>query len=739
MSQRLHLFGIRHHGPGSAASVLSALEELRPDAVLIEGPSDANHILEYAGRPGLAPPVAILVHETDAPEKSVFYPFAAFSPEWQALRWALKNKKAVRFIDLPVSNRGAEAEDGSERADPLTMLAEAAGESDGESWWNTLIEQSSHASGIFPAIEAAMSAVRAEVEAAAPADGVTLRREAFMRLEIASALGEVSGPVAVVCGAWHVPALAQKSPLADDRARLKGLPKTRTMATWVPWTDSRLAASSGYGAGVASPGWYRHLWQEYSVAKGRPDTQAGAARWQSKVAGFLREEGMQAATASVIESTRLALSIAALRGYAKPGLTEMQDAALAVLCHGDELLLRLIGRRLVIGEGIGEVGDDIPQMPLAEDLARWQKRLRLKPSALPEEASLDLRSETGFFKSCLFHRLLLIDVPWGQLRDAQAGRGTFREIWMLAWAPELSVKLAEALRFGTTIEQAASNAALETADKSPGLAQCAELVGMCLNADLAEAAEKLTAKLQALSAAEGDILTLMRAAVPLANILRYGTARKLPKEALTSLVAGMAAEISAGLGPACRGLNEEAARAMFSAMQSFDSAVSLFDDKTHLEAWQRALAGLAADGLAAPFLRGFAQRRLYDSESEGLDETASALSRAMSPAVPAQEAGAWAEGFLTGAAQVLLHDPSLLGIIDEWLGALSEESLMELLPMLRRAVGSFDRMERRRLMEIVRRGPAAPASQAAAAGDDPQTAARFEQALPLIKTILGMP
>ena len=100
MSQRLHLFGIRHHGPGSAASVLSALDELRPDAVLIEGPSDANDILEFAARPGLVPPIAILVHESDAPEKAVFYPFAAFSPEWQALRWALKNRK-TRALHRP--------------------------------------------------------------------------------------------------------------------------------------------------------------------------------------------------------------------------------------------------------------------------------------------------------------------------------------------------------------------------------------------------------------------------------------------------------------------------------------------------------------------------------------------------------------------------------------------------------------------------------------------------------------
>ena len=175
---------------------------------------------------------------------------------------------------------------------------------------------------------------------------------------------------------------------------------------------------------------------------------------------------------------------------------------------------------------------------------------------------------------------------------------------------------------------------------------------MCLNADLGEAAEKLTAKLQALSAVEGDILTLMRAAVPLANILRYGTARKLPKEALTLLVAGLAAEVCAGLGPACRGLNEEAGAICSPPCSPLAARPDLFEDKTHLEAWQRALAGVAADDLAAPFLRGFAQRRLYDSQATDLDATASALSRHV-PRRPGAGGGGMGEGFLTGAAQVL--------------------------------------------------------------------------------------
>ena len=54
-------FGVRHHGPGSARALERALAELEPDAVLIEGPPDADAILPVAGDDAMLPPVALLV------------------------------------------------------------------------------------------------------------------------------------------------------------------------------------------------------------------------------------------------------------------------------------------------------------------------------------------------------------------------------------------------------------------------------------------------------------------------------------------------------------------------------------------------------------------------------------------------------------------------------------------------------------------------------------------------------
>ncbi len=87
---RVAVLGIRHHGPGSARSVLAELDRLRPAMVLIEGPADAAPVLPLAADPGMVPPVALLAYAPDAPRISAFWPYAVFSPEWQALLWAAR-------------------------------------------------------------------------------------------------------------------------------------------------------------------------------------------------------------------------------------------------------------------------------------------------------------------------------------------------------------------------------------------------------------------------------------------------------------------------------------------------------------------------------------------------------------------------------------------------------------------------------------------------------------------------
>ena len=137
----IHLLGIRHHGPGSCRNILQELERIRPDLILLEGPAEAEALMPFVSYGQMKPPVALLGYQPDVPQNAVFYPFADFSPEWQALRYALRENVTLRFFDLPLAHSlafEAERKDGNEPVeaddeaikqpgDPFDLLAEAAG------------------------------------------------------------------------------------------------------------------------------------------------------------------------------------------------------------------------------------------------------------------------------------------------------------------------------------------------------------------------------------------------------------------------------------------------------------------------------------------------------------------------------------------------------------------------------------------------------------------------------------
>jgi hypothetical protein len=748
--ERVRILGIRHHGPGSAALLRKALDVLDPACVLVEGPPEGDELIQYITDPDLKPPVAMLLHASDEASLASFMPFAEFSPEWQAILWALKHEQPVRFIDWPAAISLAlqkAARDNPEsvppqpRADALDLLASAAGYEDGETFWNGLIEQrgasGQEALSVFASIETAMTEARTQEGLSPPSPDEVLRnsqREAFMRTNIRATLKEVEGNIAVVTGAWHISGLRQATKPADDRALVKDLPRLKVEATWVPWTDSRLSAFSGYGAGVISPGWYRHLWSLYTRKK-LPSAEEFASAWQSRTAFKLREEGYSAPTASAIEATRLALGLAALRDLPMPGIAEMREASLAAMCDGNPLPLAMLERKLYIGELVGEIGERVPQNPLARDLTEWQRKTRLKPQDLELEIKLDLRSDAGLLKSTLLHRLNLINVPWGKLLDAQAGRGTFREVWVIEWEPGYSVSLAEALVYGVTIEQAAGNATLKKARETTSITELASLIQRALVSDLPETAASCIEQLQAVAVNSSDITDLMKAVSPLVRVLRYGTARRLPEDALRSLILSISVEINAGVRMGSRRLDEETTAARMAAMEAYDEALRLFGDDGLTSSWRNELGKVVDDDQVTSSIAGLSLRRLHDVVAWEPERVAAEFSRHTSSRQP-KESGAFLEGFLRGGSEVLLQDEPLLQLLDAWLCELSETDFTDSLPLLRRSMSSFDTVARRRVLEKVQRGRRQGTSAASPLA--PESNPAFEAALPLLYKILGL-
>src|SRR5262249_43918191 len=220
--------------------------------------------------------------------------------------------------------------------------------------------------------------------------------------------------------------------------------------------------------------------------------------------------------------------------------------------------------------------------------------------------------EAGLLKSTLLHRLNLIRVPWGRLVDAQAGRGTFREVWVIEWKPEYSVSLAEALVYGISIEQAAANATLKKARETSSITELAGLIQQALVADLPETAASCIEQLQAVAVNSSDITDLMNAVSPLVRVLRYGTARRLPEDALRSLILSISVEINAGVRIASRGLDEETAAARMGAMEGYDEALRLLGDDPLTSSWRAELGKIVEDDQVTSSVAGLSLRRLHD-------------------------------------------------------------------------------------------------------------------------------
>lgn len=691
---RVRVFGIRHHGPGSARSVRQGLDEFSPDVVLIEGPSDADPLVMLAASESMEPPIALLAYATGEPSKAAFWPFAVFSPEWQALQWAAKNGVQARFCDLPAFNVLADQGIRTVReGDPLSELAAAAGFDDTERWWDSVIESSSGADS-FDAIAEAMEALRETV----PIDEETAHREAYMRQVLRKTLKDGAERVAVVCGAWHAPALVGAlGPAAPDARILKGMSKVKTSLTWVPWTHSRLASASGYGAGITSPGWYHHLF----TANDKTIT-----RWLTKVARVLRDEDLPISSAHVIEAVRLADTLAALRSRPLAGLSEVTEATRSVMCDGNDVLLDLITRRLVVGEALGAVPEETPTVPLEADLRARSKTLRLKQQAGAKNLDLDLRRDIDVERSQFLHRLGILEIDWGTPADSEVrSTGTFRETWALQWKPEFSVSVIEASLWGTTVAAAAASRVVSKINE-PDIT-LASLIGLLENSLLANLPAALSAVLESVktvAALDHDGSHLMAALPTLTRTLRYGDVRGTDVTALIDVADSLLIRICTGLAVAVTGLDDPSAEEFRDHLDKVHSAVMVRDDRDASARWLQAMAGVIDRDDVNGLLVGRMVRLLRDSGS--ITETAAAqrLSRALSVgSAPTAKAG-WVDGFLGGGGLVLVHDRALLTLIDTWVRQLREQDFIDTLPLLRRTFGAFETGERRAIGQAVRGG-----------------------------------
>ncbi len=768
----LHLLGIRHHGPGSTRSMLRALQALQPDCLLVEAPADAEDMLALVAqtvspqsvsgtedRGLLTPPVAILIFNPKNLGQASYLPFAEFSPEWQAVKFALGKSIPVRCMDLPMGMQFSEDEKGKSnshatidfikkptpeepqfRHDPMTHMARLAGYTDSERWWEATFESIENETAIFTSILEMTTALRAAHVEETPRN---LQREAHMRQCIRKAEKDGFQNIAVVCGAWHVPALHnhKRFKAKHDAALLKGVKKLKTSATWIPWSYDRLTFQSGYRSGIISPAWYELLFKNPKEA---------ATRWMIRVAKLFRDQDLDASSAHVIEAIRLSETLAAMRGLALPGIDELKEAAIATICGGNAEKLELIEQKLVTGEAVGTVPTQlkIPTVPLLKDIERVVKSARLSKywkstagdwlgaTATNPRGGIDLREESGRLKSHLLHRLGILGIPWGLLMelDRHQSAGGFKEFWKMKWSPEFTIRIIEMGGWGNTLEEACIRFLKKRSGELESLPALTALTSQTLDAHLPEAMDTLLRKLESLAALTTGVFDLMDAMPPLARVVRYGDTKGTDVAAVAAVVRHIVPRVCIGLPGASANLNEEASGSVLEKLLAVHHSLSLLNREEFNSQWLTTLKSIASNQHTNGLLTGACTRMLFDKNIFTPEDTATRMRFALSPASAPLAAAQWLEGFLQGSGLLLLHNRDLWNLIDTWIDELAEESFNDVLPLLRRNFSRFPPPERERMLDLAKQGQLAVMEKE----ENDYDVNRAEVVVPVVRALLGM-
>ncbi len=716
----LRVLPVRHHSPACAWQLRALIRRERPKHVLIEGPVEASGLVRFLGMSGAQPPLAVYAclpaRGAGAPGRRAFYPFAAFSPEWVALREGLRCGAQVRFIDRPAAalledlddedsdlahgdGPGLLADDHLSRHARMQRVVAASGSPDFDHWWDRHFEAGGHA--VDPGTWFQRLLQWCLLLREQPAPEACSARERAMAAQIAAAVATGESTLAVV-GGLHVEAiavlLAQPAPppveAGDGRAE----------CYLVPYSLQRLDSAQTDAAGLPDTGYYQQWWD--AVENGAPHPQRKAAEAAAlRILAALRVRGDTAGLPDAIEAVLMAERLAALRGVPL-GRAEVLDALVGVLpgidADADDDRRETL-RRLLATERTGQLPKQYPRAPLVEDFRRRAAALGLPLLPAVAERALDLyRSEKHREISRLLHQLAVLDAPYAELRagpDFIAGTGLerVREHWALAWRPEVDARLTECQHLGAQLPEAALACLLQRARRHPAEAATCLLEGlrMGLHARIAP----LLAAVEHWAGREGALPVLARG---LAQLAAAGRAHEVLATAdlpgLPTLLAQTYAR-ALGLLPWLGRMDADAASAAGDALATLNTLAS--------EPWAD-LPGLldallrVVDAPLPALLRGRIAAILCVRGRLGRADTAARLRAALDAGLLEPEAlCAYLLGFLPLARHVLLGEAALIEAFNTALQDWDEDLFLELLPGLRLAFTALKPQESARLMAAI--------------------------------------
>ncbi len=491
------LIGVRHHSAALSRGMPKLLEDYQPDVILLELPMEFAEWLPWLGDEELTAPVA-LAGCSESQNDLSFYPFADFSPELAAIRWAFAHQIPIEPCDLPIANSYSRASRAHRECEPnglLDRIYHKTQTRDVGTLWERLIETPASNSSAESLRRSALLfgyALRHNDQIASRFDRL---RESHMR----SCIQATSGKCAVIIGAYHAPALLPEPLLwsppdaefeENSKADKKKKPAEIKISTaLIPYSFDQLDERSGYPAGIRDPLWHQKAYE----AKSLEDFDQTVADLVVGVCRELRSQGHPMNAADGKEVLRMARDLAAIRNFPTAGRGEMIEAIQSCLARGEVMGIgRAVAQAMqevLVGTQKGTLPAKIPRSGLGPHVEETFQTLNLPgPDSKPGEEKrlrLDpLRSRLDRARVVTLERMIAAGIPYGTPAETEdlAHRENLTEVWDVSWQHATSAMLELSAARGATLSQVATGVLLSAGLNSPMDDWTAEQLGPLMHA-----------------------------------------------------------------------------------------------------------------------------------------------------------------------------------------------------------------------------------------------------------------
>jgi hypothetical protein len=730
LAEPLYWFPVRHHSPAIARRIAQCIRERKPKIVFIEGPHEAQGMIEFLIDSKTRPPVAIYssfrddlalagapptIPPTPVPRYSVWYPVVSYSPEYVAMQTAQQIGAPAFFIDLPHYALHRQQPSAGDQPQPAQrrdldeiaprssfyqLLAKSAGHRSWNETWDRLFELPREDQS-YDQMRREVALFCAAVRATTPIESLkfdgTLERERFMWKTIRETLQQQNIPAAdamVVCGGFHI-FLDRNDPEPPPPIRQGTL-----SVTVAPYSYFRISELSGYGAGNRAPRFYEMCYDSHSAGIGQVQVVIDYVIDCLKES---RRRGELYSSADAISATQHALMLARLRGRQQPVLDDIHDALITCCCKGNPRtdagnLLDAIDE-VNIGTRLGRVTDRIGRLPIINDFYEQVAKLDLEEVVSREKIknyTLDKRQPSDGARSAFLHRLVSLGVEIGtvQRETGPFEQSIFKEHWKLRWSPKIEASLIERSLHGDTVESAATTLLRESLGSNSfeaGIA-CRRLV-QAIDMDLPQLVAQAEQNTGHAIDHDDRFHSLADALTSLMLLERYAAYRGLGKQRLADLISRCFDRACFAVAEVASVPPEEWENVIQGLLALAEPVVQRQDLDADLFA---AHVSRAAQISTMPFLRGAFLGVLTEMRRMKPDALAAELTAYARGGIDQQiVAGDFLHGVLkVSRTAILLGATSLVAAIDELLRNAASETFLNMVPRLRAAFETLHERQR---------------------------------------------